>query len=261
MTSNDFNSRVNPQIDLNDEGVAGDLASLQAILESYNTHNHAIASSGDPLNMGIRPNMSCQSVEDYLPSGTSVNEVNNNTVLLSESAISDSDRTRLIFDDKLIIDNCSLTQGSNEVNFSAQKGFIDGASLLPALTEDVNGVISNLQSISFSESLDFLVFFVPEQTYYLNLANFVVSGSSESNLTLSIILNDSESEVGERELISNETISSSLGSPFVFNNQNENTDTLVGVESDYDQIIIRVHSADSDVRGLSYYLKMYKSII
>lgn len=136
-----FDSIVTPQIELGDEFTPTE--SIQSALGKYNRHTHAFANTSNPLEMGLRIGLDIKYADDEtsIPTGTTIQSINENTLTLSINSPIDIEKGRFIVEGKFVLDNCSIDENSNVLTLESQYGFINPDSLKLISYENFNSFL------------------------------------------------------------------------------------------------------------------------
>lgn len=264
----DFDSQVEPQVSITETG----LDDIQSALQAYNNHRHAVASTGNPFSMGIVTGASIKDEGNkVVPSGTVINSLDQATITMSDSAKADATGITLEVDGKILLYNCDLTDGSNVVNLNSQIGFMDPDILDRALSEDLNGSITNTNAPDGDGSpREFYLMMSPFSPYYvssISLLKDVDSGSNSVKLEFVIydIDSDDGSTVDEHIIWSEDVVNTLTRYTKEFVQQTTSSNTLLksinSSSSVYSRLVLRLKETNGSVNSLGYNIRLRKVVL
>lgn len=239
----EFNSRVRPQIQINDDNT---IEPIQSAFEKYNRHSHSFCNTGNPYDMGLRVGheITYEGNETNIPSGTTIISMSENSVQLSTTSTETLENERFIIEGKFILDNCSINDDTDILQLEPQHGFINAEHLKLASTENHNGHLDLSNFDGLNSPVDYILYFNSDESKYITKIKVITDSADEINFSLVL---------EEERLVLDQV--ASREQYFEFLQQNSSTNTEI-IENSI--VYLRVHNVPPSVNQIFFHIKMNK---
>ena len=248
----EFDSGVNPKIDLGDENTP--IEPIQSALEKYNNHTHYYANTGNPFSMGISLDSTIEYPEDttIIPNGTEIVELRSNSIVINTNSPRNLEDIRLIVDDNIVLDGCSINQNSDVVQLNPVSGFVNFTHVENSSVHDLNGSIDISSFTTGSGTMLFPLLLNTSYVRFLVKAKFV---TDTGTATIDIASDDHSSSPFTEDFVVDNDLNKT---PISYDLQSVDTgNTMLPIESSLTLLLKDRQNASH----IFYHLKFYKVIL
>lgn len=270
----EFNSKVHPKASLGDLASGIGIEPLPSMLDKYNNHTHAIASTGNAYSMGVRIGDTVESVSNpgLFITGTHVLEitVSGTKLVLSQPVTQTSQGIRIQINSDWFLDNCNVTAGSTEVVLQPQHGFISSKHLEATLTTEYYGSLTIPKNpppnVSSFEYIPVSNLYSPNYIYSISFVCSTYGNSVDTaSANLKVIKVSYNGNESIHTTLLNQLIDTSISEPVFFPNQSRSSNTLMlpydNANPFNDHILFQVGNITGPLNAINYSITLIKSIL